>query len=382
MIFKNIAQRSEKHPLYHVWWDMRDRCNNQKHINYHRYGGRGITVCQEWNNFETFFAWAITKWKKGLQIDRRDNDGNYCPGNCRFVTASVNMQNTERAKEAKKRAVLIRTEYGEGATVNELTKKYNLRIDSIRSVLRNISSYDPNYIVPDCIKGRKNTMTLEKAGLLRYEYAEGVTIKQLSEKHNLTYGHILDILRNKSSIDPDYIIPDNISKQIGQEKVDTLRMEYKEGVSREKLMRKYNIGKDAMLNILRNETWIDLDYIVPKEIKKTKIRLTKETVAEIRKEFATGKVTQIALAKKYKIHETYVRELLYNQARFDPNYIVPDLLKILRSRKMTKQTVAEMRTAFSKGDTRKGLIEKYNISESAVSEILNNKSWYDPKYLQ
>jgi hypothetical protein len=74
---------------------MKHRCFSEKNENYHHYGGRGITVCQEWTaNFKSFFDWAMANgWESGLEIDRRNNDGNYTPENCRIVTRKVNSGN-------------------------------------------------------------------------------------------------------------------------------------------------------------------------------------------------------------------------------------------------------------------------------------------------
>ncbi|MCK4786848.1 MAG: hypothetical protein KAV87_24020 [Desulfobacteraceae bacterium] len=82
-------------PLHRVLRGMKARCYNKNAINYERYGGRGITVCNEWRtNSILFIQWAtVAGWKKGLQIDRIDNNGNYEPSNCQFVTPKVNSQN-------------------------------------------------------------------------------------------------------------------------------------------------------------------------------------------------------------------------------------------------------------------------------------------------
>ena len=71
---------------YVVWKGMRERCNNPKASNYYRYGQRGIKVCEEWNDYVKFYEWAIANgYKEGLTLDRINNDGDYCPNNCRWV---------------------------------------------------------------------------------------------------------------------------------------------------------------------------------------------------------------------------------------------------------------------------------------------------------
>lgn len=87
-----------KHPLYGIWCDMKQRCFNKNDIEYINYGGRGITVCDEWKtDFKTFYGWAISNgYKKGLTLDRKDNDGNYEPDNCRWTTKTIQSRNRRK----------------------------------------------------------------------------------------------------------------------------------------------------------------------------------------------------------------------------------------------------------------------------------------------
>lgn len=92
------------HPLYPVWQNMKNRCKNPNTTCYYRYGGRGIAVCKEWEDFRSFFDWAINAgWQQGLQLDRTNNDGNYEPANCRFVTRSENVFNSSKSIGSFKR---------------------------------------------------------------------------------------------------------------------------------------------------------------------------------------------------------------------------------------------------------------------------------------
>lgn len=90
----------DRHRLHDVWHSMIYRCSNPLNKSYKHYGGRGITVCDEWQEFKAFYDWAIESgYKKGLSIDRINNDGNYEPSNCRWVTKDeqfLNRRNTIR----------------------------------------------------------------------------------------------------------------------------------------------------------------------------------------------------------------------------------------------------------------------------------------------
>lgn len=95
-----FKQRSIKHgktntKLFRVWCDMRRRCYNPNRSDYPRYGGRGIAVCSEWkDDFQAFYDWSMANgYAEGLEIDRENNNRNYEPSNCRWITHSENCNN-------------------------------------------------------------------------------------------------------------------------------------------------------------------------------------------------------------------------------------------------------------------------------------------------
>lgn len=90
---KNATHGMSKHPAYAVWRSMLDRCRLPTHQSWKNYGARGITVSPEWDTFEAFWADMGPTYRRGLDLDRRDNDLGYTRENCRWVSRRTNTMN-------------------------------------------------------------------------------------------------------------------------------------------------------------------------------------------------------------------------------------------------------------------------------------------------
>lgn len=128
----------EDHKLYERWLNMKRRCTDPKNKRWDVYGGKGITVCKEWLNFEVFKKWALENgYRDDLSIDRIDNNKGYCPENCRWADAYTQMNNTSR-----NRFVVV---YGEKMTMAQAARKLNVTYAAIQHRVQRGQSLEGEY---------------------------------------------------------------------------------------------------------------------------------------------------------------------------------------------------------------------------------------------
>ena len=142
-----IRERFSKHGmsesrLYQIWSGMKARCLNVNAANYADYGGRGISICSEWlESFTAFEEWALQNgYRDDLTLDRKDNDGPYCPSNCQWATMKVQSNNRRNGR--------IITYNGESHTLAEWVDITGINYNTLHSRLRRGWTLDAVFTSP------------------------------------------------------------------------------------------------------------------------------------------------------------------------------------------------------------------------------------------
>ena len=131
------------HKLYKTWWGIKERCYRPEYnASYQNYGGRGIIMCEEWHDFMNFFNWSIENgWSESLSIDRVNENGDYSPENCRWISLS---ENVARSNVSNPRHLMPFLYYGispngerfEFPNANLFAEEHNLNANALRRVAR------------------------------------------------------------------------------------------------------------------------------------------------------------------------------------------------------------------------------------------------------
>ena len=138
--------------LYRIYGNMLTRCYNSQSPQFHNYGGRGITVCEEWrNDFKVFYEWSMQHgYDDTLTIDRIDNNKSYSPDNCRWATVreqSINRRNNH-----------IALLHGECKTLCEWCELYNINYKTVRDRLKRGWNYEKALITPVDVRFRRKVI--------------------------------------------------------------------------------------------------------------------------------------------------------------------------------------------------------------------------------
>lgn len=192
---KIITKSKEKKPIfYQMWKSIKQRCFNKNSKSYHRYGGRGITLFKSWiKDYKAFEKYLLdnlgNKPTANHQLDRKNNDGNYEPGNLRWSTPKENCNNT-----SVNRFITIN---GITKTISEWAEFSNIKPHTILKRLKNGKYIDENLL----LKSQKNKRKFDNQAIsiIRQEFAEGATVIFLIKKYKADNGTIINILLRRGA---------------------------------------------------------------------------------------------------------------------------------------------------------------------------------------
>lgn len=154
-----ISGKQLRPKLYAVWVGMKQRCRPGGSRSTH-WGDRGISVCEEWGSYDAFREWAINaEYRKGLSIDRIDNDGNYEPDNCRWATPIEQMANRGPGKHRSRNRG---TSHGRSVVTAEMaveilrsdasTRTISERFGISMGTARRVRAMPEVYLTPPCVE--------------------------------------------------------------------------------------------------------------------------------------------------------------------------------------------------------------------------------------
>lgn len=150
------------HPLYTTWLSMRRRCNNEKDAYYYNYGGRGITVCEKWqNNFKAFVE-DMGERPQGFSLERLDNNKGYSPENCKWASRQEQQRNQRRSIKV----VIEGKEY----LAIDLSAKHNVKVDTI--VRRAALGYSFNAVIANSNETYVDGFPIGKAAIAEAKRAK------------------------------------------------------------------------------------------------------------------------------------------------------------------------------------------------------------------
>lgn len=141
---QNIKHGMNRTKIYNVYANIKYRCYNNNHHEFHNYGGKGIVMCNEWlgeNGFANFYEWALNNgYKEGLTIDRLDSDRNYEPDNCQWITRSENTIKSNKICQHRKAdkgtyyGISPNGDYYEFDNASQFSKEHELNPNMVRRI--------------------------------------------------------------------------------------------------------------------------------------------------------------------------------------------------------------------------------------------------------
>ena len=208
---ENAKNARHRDSLYSVWNGIKNRCYNPNTENYQYYGGRGITVCDEWlNDFEAFKKWMLehgydySKPYQEQEVDRKDNSKGYSPDNCRIVTHTQNARNTRNNK--------FLTYNGETLTAGGWAEKLGVPMARIKERMK--KSDDAEYILFAEPRSQRSNTGIKG---ISYQKSNGKYILYMNRKYIGSFKTLEEAVKRKE----EYLL--EISKNITRQNTNQNR---------------------------------------------------------------------------------------------------------------------------------------------------------------
>ena len=221
--------------IYKIYHGMLDRCRNPNNDKYAIYGGKGITVCEEWkSDFMNFYHWAINNgYEDRLSIDRIDSDGNYCPENCRWADYKTQNNNTSRNR--------LLTYNGKTKTMSEWSDELNIPYARLNSRINNSKmTLDEAFrqeIMNNATRGKEIKPKTVAFGERKYLY-------QWAADNNMNPTTITNRVKRGMSIED--AISTRKKQKMPKSVMDNIFSDYYAGMSNEDLESKYGISSSSL----------------------------------------------------------------------------------------------------------------------------------------
>lgn len=287
----NTSKSSGKMRIKHIWESMKARCYNTNHKHYKDYGGRGITICDEWlNSFESFYEWSINNgYNDRLTIDRIDNEKSYSPENCCFVLAidqQQNKRNTIKCESGLSLRAECRMEDVPYTSVRVQIKKGHSIKEAIEIVKRDREARG--------VSGQKEIIYCD-SGLTLHEECKRQNVPYTTVKYHIANGYSIDEAINKVK---NKVFISDLAKEVGL-KANTVRQrllsgktieeslnpknlnyQYYGGVRACDICDKYNLEYSKVKRRMKHYGWTFKDSLISFLTDPDQIKEIKETVPE------------------------------------------------------------------------------------------------------
>lgn len=182
------AHGKSKSPLYKVWSSMKHRCSNPNNAHYKNYGGRGVSVCDDWVEFAPFYKWAISSgYEKGLTLERKNNDGNYSPKNCTWIP--------KPAQSLNRRTNLKIDLRGEVVDLKTACRRLGLNYGMVRNRIKNLG-----WSIEAALKTPKTPRNRYRAKLITFS-GKTLSIAEWAREMGVEYKALYGRLYRGSAID-------------------------------------------------------------------------------------------------------------------------------------------------------------------------------------